>query len=82
MAPGMDHCRGGPRPHTWDQLAPLVAWVEKGRAPDDLGATHSTFGMVDHERPICSYPQRAVTTGQAGGQNDRRHWVRQNFTCR
>ena len=34
MAPGMGHCRGGRGPDTWDRLAPLVAWVERGEAPD------------------------------------------------
>ncbi|MEE8348221.1 MAG: tannase/feruloyl esterase family alpha/beta hydrolase [Acidobacteriota bacterium] len=82
MVPGMDHCRGGPGPNTWDKLAPLVAWVEKGKAPDHLMATHSSDGKVDNERPLCPYPERAIYTGPAGGRSDRRNWVGQNFTCR
>ena len=82
MVPGMDHCRGGPGPNTWDKLAPLVNWVENGQAPEYLVATHSTDGAVDNERPICPYPQRAVYSGPAGGENDQHNWVRQNFTCR
>jgi feruloyl esterase len=81
MAPGMDHCRGGPGPNSWDKLAPLVEWVENGRAPDSIIATHSTDGVVDNERPICAYPHRAVYTGPAGGQNDPANWVASNFTC-
>ena len=82
MIPGMDHCRGGPGPDTWDRLAPLVDWVENGKAPDSLVATHSTGGTIDNERKICAYPQRAVYTGPAGGENDRANWVQSNFTCR
>ena len=82
MAPGMNHCRGGAGPDTWDRLAPLVDWVERGVAPDALVATHSTGGAVDNERPICAFPERAVYTGPAGGADDPAHWVAGNFTCR
>ena len=82
MVPGMDHCRGGPGPNTWDKLAPLVEWVENGQAPNYLVATHSSDGTVDNERPVCPYPQRAIYTGPAGGENAQRNWVKENFTCR
>ncbi|MBI2820692.1 MAG: tannase/feruloyl esterase family alpha/beta hydrolase [Acidobacteria bacterium] len=89
MAPGMDHCGGGPGPNEWDKLAPLVEWVEKGKAPDYVVAGHRSdqrdatgAAAVDNERKICAYPQRAVYTGPAGGQNDRANWVHTNFTCR
>jgi feruloyl esterase len=82
MAPGMDHCGGGPGPDTWDRLAPLVEWVEKGNPPDHLVATHETEGKVENERKICAYPQKAVYVGPAGGQNDPVNWVAKNFTCR
>jgi feruloyl esterase len=82
MVPGMDHCKGGPGPNSWDKLAPVVDWVEKGKAPDFLVATHSTAAKVDNERRICPYPQRAVYTGPVGTQNDRANWVQSNFTCR
>ncbi len=81
MAPGMAHCGGGPGPNDWDKLAPLVDWVENGNAPDFVVATHGTDGVVDNERPICAYPQRAVYTGPAGGENDPINWVESNFTC-
>ena len=32
-APGMAHCGGGAGPNTFDALAALDAWVEKGAAP-------------------------------------------------
>ncbi len=82
MAPGMGHCDGGPGPNTWDRLQPLVEWVEQGRAPDFLVATHLTDGVVDNERKICPEPERAVYTGPAGGSADRANWVAENFSCR
>jgi len=82
MAPGMGHCRGGPGPNDWDKLQPLVDWVENGKAPDFLVATHATDGKVDNERKLCPHPQQAVYTGPAGGENDRANWVHGNFTCR
>ena len=82
LVPGMGHCRGGPGPNTWDKLAPLVDWVENGHAPDFIVATHSTDGVVDNERRICAYPELAVYTGPAGGENDPANWVESNFTCR
>ena len=81
MIPGMGHCRGGPGPDNWDKLAPLVDWVENGRAPDYLVATHASDDVIDNERRICAYPQQAVYTGPAGGENDPANWVQSNFTC-
>ena len=82
MIPGMGHCRGGPAPDEWDKLAPLVAWVEQGKAPDHLVAVHRTDGVVDNERRICAYPEQAVYTGPPEGRNDPANWVEANFTCR
>jgi len=82
MAPGMGHCGGGPGPNAWDKLAPLVEWVENGKAPDFVVATHAADGKVDNERVICAYPQKAVYTGPANGQNIRANWTAANFTCR
>ncbi|MEE8349144.1 MAG: tannase/feruloyl esterase family alpha/beta hydrolase [Acidobacteriota bacterium] len=81
MVPGMAHCGGGPGPNSWDKLAPLVAWVERGEAPDYVVATHSTNGTVENERKVCAYPELAVYSGPAGGQNDPANWVEENFTC-
>ena len=81
MAPGMGHCRGGVGPNEWDKLAPLVDWVENGIAPEYVVATHSTDEVVDNERRLCAYPELAVYTGPAGGENDPTNWVEGNFTC-
>jgi feruloyl esterase len=81
MFPGMGHCSGGPGPDTWDPLAPLVDWVEKGTAPAHVVATHATNGRVDNERRVCAYPQVARYTGPADA-NDAANWKAENFTCR
>ncbi len=83
MAPGMGHCDGGPGPHTWDRLQPLVDWVEQGRAPEFIVASHlRDDGAMDNERKICPEPQRDIYTGPEGGQNDPVNWVSANFSCR
>jgi len=81
LAPGMGHCRGGPGPDTWDNLVPLVNWVENGVAPDRITATHSTDGQIDNERPLCVYPQQARYTGPAGGADNPDNWRAENFQC-
>ncbi len=89
MAPGMGHCGGGPGPNEWDKLAPLVQWVEKGKAPDFIVAVHRTDNRgetstapVDNERKLCPYPEHGVYVGPAGGQNDPANWVEGNFVCK
>lgn len=82
MAPGMGHCARGPGPNSWDKLAPMVEWVENGIAPDRITATHATDGVVDNERPLCPWPQRARYTGPANGANEPRNWRAENFQCR
>ena len=77
----VDRCRGGPRPNSWDKLAPLAEWVENGKAPDFVVATHSTDGVVDNEQPICAYPKKAIYKGPSGGQSDPGNWVVSRFTC-
>ncbi len=76
MAPGMGHCGGGEGPNTFDMLGALEQWVEQGRAPDRIEASHSTNGAVDRTRPLCPYPQIAVHTGT--GSTDESA----NFVCR
>jgi len=59
LAPGMGHCGGGEGPSVFDKVGPLEQWVEKGKAPDTLAASHMTAGKVDRARPLCPYPQVA-----------------------
>jgi feruloyl esterase len=64
MVPGMGHCRGGEGPSDFDKMAPLEAWVERGRAPDQLIATRfGPRGQVEMSRPLCPYPTRAAYDG-------------------
>jgi feruloyl esterase len=70
----MGHCTGGPGPYTFDAFEPLVSWVEQGKAPDKIIASHITSGITTFTRPLCPYPQEAVWTG-AGERTDASNWV-------
>ena len=59
----MNHCGGGEGPNSFDTLGALEQWVEKGKAPDLLLASHSADGKVDRTRPLCAYPQVAKYKG-------------------
>jgi len=76
MAPGMGHCGGGEGPDIFDKIPLIEEWVERGQAPDQIVATHSTAGKIDRTRPICLYPQIARYNGS--GSIDEAS----NFTCR
>ena len=75
MVPGMGHCGGGDGPNTFDMLTALEQWVEKGKAPASIVASHSTNGKVDRTRPLCPYPQVAKYKGS--GSTDEAA----NFSC-
>jgi feruloyl esterase len=53
MMPGTNHCAGGEGPNTFDRMGVIEQWVEGGRAPSRITATHSTNGVVDRTRPLC-----------------------------
>jgi feruloyl esterase len=76
MAPGMGHCGGGAGPNDFDELIALEQWVEQGKAPDMIPATHSTNGKVDRTRPLCPFPQVASYKG-SGSIDDAA-----NFVCK
>jgi feruloyl esterase len=63
VAPGMGHCRGGEGPNTFNAIGALEDWVEHGKAPDQIVASHATNGRVDRIRPLCPYPQVAAYKG-------------------
>ena len=73
MAPGIAHCGGGEGPN---DFAALEQWVEHGKAPDMIRASHATNGKVDRTRPLCPYPQVATYTG-SGSIDDAA-----NFACK
>lgn len=76
MAPGMGHCRGGEGPNTFDTISALEQWVEHGRPPDQIIASHATDGAVDRTRPLCPYPQ--IATYKGTGSTDEAA----NFVCK
>jgi feruloyl esterase len=81
MVPGMAHCSGGAGVNAFgngtvngpvidadhDLVKALERWVEQGRAPDKIIATHyvnnSASQGVQFQRPLCVYPQRGTYTG-------------------
>lgn len=76
LAPGVEHCDGGPGAAPVDPLAVVVDWVENGTAPDVLPAANVTAdGAVTMTRPLCAYPQVARYDG-AGDPN-----VASSFDC-
>ncbi len=76
MAPGMAHCGGGEGPNAFDKIGVLDRWVEEGRAPASIIASHSSGGKVDRTRPLCPYPQVAQYSG-SGSIDDAA-----NFVCK
>jgi len=85
---GMNHCSGGPTADQFDMLAPLVDWVEKGKAPDSVQASVRGTGnaggvnadlpaswSATRTRPLCPYPKAAKYKG-SGSIEDAA-----NFTC-
>jgi feruloyl esterase len=63
MVPGMDHCIGGDGTDSFDLLAALEQWKERGTSPDRLTASRLTGGVIDRTRPLCPYPEIASYTG-------------------
>jgi feruloyl esterase len=76
MIPGMNHCSGGSGTGTFDKVKVMEEWVEQGKAPSRIVASHSTDGKVDKTRPLCAYDQTAKYNG-SGDTNDAA-----NFTCK
>ena len=75
MIPGMNHCQGGPGTDTFDKMNVITQWVEDGKKPAQIVASHATRGQVDKTRPLCPYPQVAKYKGS--GSTDEAA----NFTC-
>jgi hypothetical protein len=77
MVPGMAHCRGGVGTDQCDFLTALIEWVEKGVAPNQIGASQSRDGKVVRTRPLCPYPQVAKYKG-AGTPDEAQSFVCEN----
>jgi feruloyl esterase len=85
MAPGVQHCDGGPGPDSFGQVgkldfddpshsvgAALEQWVEKGTAPGSIVASKYEGNERAHAkmtRPLCPYPEAAKYKG-SGDTND------------
>jgi feruloyl esterase len=79
MGTGMAHCGGGVGPNAvggafgspapvrdaeHDVIEALAAWIENGRAPEQVIATRcADDGSVGAQRPWCAYPASAVWDG-------------------
>jgi feruloyl esterase len=65
LAPGVNHCAGGPGPQPADPLGQLVDWVENAKAPTALNgvARDPSTDAVTATRPICMYPNVANYQG-------------------
>lgn len=89
MVGGMGHCSGGPgvnqfgqgssgtvpmEPRT-DIFRALMAWSEKGIAPNEIIASRLSGGVTTRTRPLCPYPRVARHDG-SGSTDDAA-----NFTC-
>lgn len=77
MIPGMQHCGGGDGAFQFDSVSVIDKWVESGKPPNRVIATHRTHrtAPVDKTRPLCPYPQVATYSGK-GSTNDE-----ENFVC-
>jgi feruloyl esterase len=69
LVPGMAHCGGGPSLDRFDMLSAVVAWVEKGTAPEAVTATGLAF--PGRSRPLCAYPKHAQYTGRGDSEDAR-----------
>ena len=76
MAPGMQHCGGGPGPNQINYMAIMERWRESNITPETMEAYHVTNNRVDMTRPLCAYPQVATYKG-TGSTNDAG-----NFVCK
>ncbi len=74
MAPGVQHCGGGVGPQPQQLFEAVVAWVEKGTAPQTILASKSIPGGT-RTRPLCPYPAEARWNG-TGSSDDAA-----NFSC-
>lgn len=76
VVPGMNHCSGGPGTDAFNTLAPIVDWVEKGRAPSSIEATaRDGTPWPGRTRPLCPYPMQARYTGSGSIEEA------ENFRC-
>jgi hypothetical protein len=80
VAPGVNHCAGGPGADSADLLQALDAWVTEDRAPGTLTAEkRDAAGDVAFSRPLCQFPAYPRYTGPA--DDDEAATRAENYTC-
>lgn len=80
IAPGVDHCAGGPGADTSDLLSALDGWAVNGTAPAILTAQKlDATGAVSFTRPLCQFPQYPRYTGPANDSAAAK--LASNYTC-
>ncbi len=75
MIPGMFHCAGGVGCDRADWFTPLVDWVEKGIAPNEIAGARVQQNTTVMTRPHCPYPQVAQYKGSGDLNNA------ESFSC-
>ncbi len=74
LVPGMGHCGGGGATlDRFDMVDAIVDWVEKGKAPESVVATGSSFPQ--RSRPLCAYPRHAQYKGSGNPESA------ESFSC-
>ena len=68
LFPTVAHCGGGYANSSFDDLFPLVQWVEQGTAPSSITATDTIAGTTV-TRPVYPYPDIPQYNG-SGSTND------------
>ena len=72
----MNHCAGGPATDSFDGLAAIVDWVEKGTAPARIEASALPgTPFPGRTRPLCPYPSSARYSGNGSIEDGA------NFAC-
>lgn len=81
VAPGVDHCAGGPGADTSDLLTALDDWVMGKAVPGTLTAQKldPASGAVQFERPLCPYPKYPRYTGPANDPSAAK--LSANYVC-
>lgn len=59
LAPGVEHCGGGIGANPSSALSTLVDWVERGDAPETLGAETTDARGELVTRDLCAYPGKS-----------------------
>lgn len=72
LAPGAEHCGPAAGAAPIDPLAPVVDWVEKGKAPETIAAATYTGATRD----LCRYPLKSYYNGTGDPRQST------SYTCR